>query len=161
MITNFKLFENQTDILNDLLDKIQLKGKDSLTPNELNFLNEYPNGTLEQEEEIIQNDSDFTYVEKPGLSSYSTENFWFEMNGSDIDEISNTFIISGNMLFMVENHERIGIEGYFVVNQETHQIFPYFNGPDGETAFDYTFGHEDEFFDFMESIYEKNKKEKL
>jgi len=97
MITNFKLFENQTDILNDLLDKIQLKGKDSLTPNELNFLNEYPNGTLEQEEEIIQNDSDFTYVEKPGLSSYSTENFWFEMNGSDIDEISNTFIISGNI----------------------------------------------------------------
>ena len=151
MITLFKLFESQETILNDLLDKIQQFGKESLSSNEINFLNDYPNT------ELIDDDKD--EITKKSLSSYSSDNFSFELSSTDIDELSNTFIISGEMLFIYEDKQNITIKGYFVINMETYQSFPYFNGIDGETAYDYASGHEEEFYDFLEEIYEKNKKE--
>ena len=188
MIIKFKIFESyisaKEKTLNTILDKIQEFGKDKLTSNELNFLENYPDGELSTEtpqdqldrlgddlaqqlSEIDFNEEDDddvkeydgSYIQGKGISSYSTENFWFELRNTDVDEISNTFIISGGMLFMYKDKKNIAIEGYFTINMETFQTFPYFIGPDNETAYDYAAGHEEEFYDFLEEIYEKNKKE--
>ena len=153
MIIDFKIFESQETILNDLLDKIQQFGKESLSPNEMNFLNDYPNT------ELIDEEDDISYIPEVEKSSYSTENFQFELSNTDIDELTNTFIVSGEMLFIYDDKKNIAVNGYFVVNMETYQSFPYFTGLNGETAYDYASGHEEEFTDLLEEIYEKNKKE--
>ena len=187
MITDFKLFENQETILNNILDKIQEFGKDSLTSNELNFLEDYPNSKLENDDvlnqETIQSrldnlstdlsnelskvddeDDDYpeydgSWIQNKGKSSYSSrEHFWFELSDTENDELTNTFIISGEMLFMYQDKKNIAIKGYFIINQETQQIFPYFNGPDGETTYDYASGNEDELYDLLDKIYDANKK---
>jgi len=155
MITKFKLFETQETILNSILDKIQQYGKDSLSSDEMNFLNNYPNGKIEDDEDNYENG---TSTKPTGIKTCSSEHFWFVLYDTDIDDISNSFIVSGRMIFMVA--EKNELEGYFVVNQETHQIFPYFQGPNGETAYDYVVGYEDEFYDFLEEIYDRNKNEK-
>ena len=155
MIIDFKIFESQETILNDLLDKIQQFGKDSLSPNEMNFLNDYPNTELvDDEDDYIDNE-----LPKNNFSTYSTDNFSFSLIKINEDELTNTFIISGEMIFMYSDKENIKIDGYFVVNMETYQIFPYFNNLDGKTAYDYASGNEEEFYNFLEEIYEKNKKE--
>ena len=207
MIIKFKIFEARTSsqevILNKILDKIQEFGKDKLTPNELNFLDKYPDAEFEEDEisnqdsiqsrlddlgadlaqrlsevddddddddeydeydnrnlEDIWNDEDYWEKESnPTLSTYSTENFWFNLKKTDEDELSNTFIISGEMVFIKTGDNNIKIDGYFVVNMETHQTFPYFMGSDGETVYDYAAGNEQEFDDFLEMIYDRNKKE--
>ena len=145
MILNFKLFENKEDILNDILDKIQQYGKDSLSSDELNFLKNYPNADLETKPEQRQT------AERIG-EIFKSEHFEFEFLSSDLDELSNSFIISGIMYF---NKQKI--EGYFLVNEMTYQIFPYFTDVEGYTAYDYASGYEDEFYDFLEEIYEKIK----
>jgi len=153
MILKFKIFENKETILNIILDKIQEYGKNSLSSDELNFLKEYPNGKLE----ISDKKETFEKSSKRG-EKFHSENFEFEFLSSDFDEISNSFIISGVMYFKEETFKTFSLNGYFLINQETHQIFPYFQGPNDETAFDYASGHEEEFYDFLEEIYEKKKK---
>jgi len=148
MILNFKLFENKENILNDILDKIQQYGKDSLSSDELNFLKNYPDADLE-----TTNPEPEKKPETIG-EIFKSKHFEFEFLSSDLDVLSNTFIISGIMYF-----NKVKIEGYFLINQETYQIFPYFNDIDGNTAYDYASGYEEEFYDFLEKIYEKKKKE--
>ena len=145
MIDKFKMFEyvsRKEEVLNQLLDKINKGGKESLSKVELTFLNQYPDGNLENDisnNDIPNNDKIF-------------DDLFFTFTLKDIDKetISNDFIISGDMYF-----KKVGIlvSGYFIINLTTNQIFPYFNNVNGETAYDHAHGDEDSFHAFLELIY--------
>ena len=73
-----------------------------------------------------------------------------------MNNIDNSFIISGEMTFIFQDKAEIKVNGYFEINLTSLQIFPYFDGPNEETSYDYASGNEDEFHDFLDEIFDEN-----
>lgn len=144
MLVKFKMFEyyisKQEQILNQLLDKINKNGKNSLSKEELSFLDNYPN-------EELSNETDKKIVIK-NKKQFSDELFEFFLTDIDIDSYTNDVIITGDFHF-----KSIIISGYFIVNQETEQIFPYFYDDMKNTIYDIAEGYEENVYNFLESIY--------
>jgi hypothetical protein len=137
----------QERILNQLLDKINKNGKNSLSKKELSFLDNYPN-------EELSNKSDKIVIKNK--KQFSDELFEFFLTDIDIDSFTKDIIITGD--FYYKNKK---ISGYFIVNQETEQIFPYFYDDMENTIYDIAKGYEDNVYNFLENIYfdlTKNKK---
>jgi len=147
MVENFKMFEyyisKQEQILNQLLDKINLSGKDSLSKKELSFLDNYPNEELSIEEK--DEDHELSIKNK---TNFKDDLFEFQLSDIDIDDISNDIIISGDFIY-----NNISLYGYFIINQETTQIFPYFYDDNKNTIYDIVNGYEEKVYDFLENIY--------
>jgi len=136
----------QEQILNMLLDKINKSGRNSLSQKELSFLKNYPNETIENDKEGNE-----VLIGSPISNKiFSSDSGYFEFRLSDIDieTISNDIIISGYMSFPNNNV----IQGYFLVNQVTQVIFPYFIKND-KNAYDFTNNNNDDFYSFLEEIY--------
>jgi len=145
MITNFKIFENQEHILNNILDKIQQSGKDSLDSQELNFLDDYPNGKIES--------NDNKPVSEKTLKKFTSENFEFILTNIETDELSRTMFIHGTMYFPADI-----IKGYIAISLETYSVVPYFFDQLGRSSYEITEGIEYEFDDFINEIYETLEK---
>jgi len=145
MLVKFKMFEyytnKQEQILNQLLDKINKNGKNSLSKEEMSFLDNYPN------EELLYSDKDDNIVIN-NRKHFSDELFEFFLSDIDIDSHTNDVIISGDFHF-----QKLSISGYFIVNQESEQIFPYFYDDMKNTIYDIAEGYEEKVYNFLESIY--------
>jgi len=137
MITNFKIYENKEDTLNIILDKINNIGKSSLSDDEINFLDNYPNADLKREEDIKPQESN--------RKQYSHNDFLFELDNLDTNHIDKIITISGYVIFPND----IRLYGEIILNVKTHVANVNFEDDEGKTPYDYCEGFEYEFDDFL------------
>lgn len=145
MLVKYKMFEyyinKQEQILNQILDKINKDGKNSLSKKELSFLDNYPN------EKLLTDDKAEKIIIK-NKKYFSDELFEFYLTDIDIDSYTNDIIITGDFYF-----KNVILSGYFIVHQESKQIFPYFYDDMKNTIYDIAKGYEENVYNFLENIY--------